>query len=130
LTSPATFIFAAGRSKKALFRMAEQLFDAIKCRTTTSELSSLFARLASYARLHFEDEEALMRSSGYPEYEQHRREHFNFTSKVSTLEWEFETASRVWTWERWNSFAAGCKIISVVPISASQNILRQMRLEA
>ena len=73
----------------ALFRMAEQLFDAINNGTATSDLTTLFARLASYARFHFEDEEALMQRSGYPEYEQHRREHFNFTAKVSTLELEF-----------------------------------------
>src|SRR5690242_3987715 len=74
---------------KALFRMAEQLYDAIRNATGQTELTTLFAKLASYTRFHFEDEEALMRGSGYPEYEQHCREHGKLTAKVSMLEWQF-----------------------------------------
>ena len=74
---------------KALFRMAEHLFDAIGNGTAQGELTALFAKLASYARFHFQDEEALMRGSGYPDYEQHCREHERLTAKVSLLEWQF-----------------------------------------
>ena len=74
---------------KALFRMAAQLHEAIGNGTSQKELTTLFAKLVSYARFHFEDEEALMRRSGYPEYERHCREHANLTAKVCLLEWQF-----------------------------------------
>ena len=70
---------------KALFRIAQELYDAIHEGTARAELTSLFDRLASYTRFHFANEEALMRKTGALDYDQHCREHRKFTLFKQTL---------------------------------------------
>ena len=70
---------------RALFGIAEQLYDEIQNDSAQSTVGGLLSRLDSYARFHFEAEEALMRQAGSPEHAQHRREHEAFASMVSQL---------------------------------------------
>ncbi len=65
--------------------MAEQLYDGIENGTAQDILEGLLARLASYARFHFESEESLMRRTGFPGYAQHRMEHESFAARISYL---------------------------------------------
>lgn len=71
---------------RALFRIAEQLYDGINDGTAKDRLAGLLARLGAYTRFHFEHEEALMRRTGYSEYEGHRREHQAFTAMLKELQ--------------------------------------------
>lgn len=87
--------YSLGRSDldsehQALFRMAEHLYNAIGQGTSQDELIALFARLTAYARFHFENEEALMRKTGFPDYEQYRREHAAVTAKIALLDGELQ----------------------------------------
>ncbi len=87
--------YSLGRSDldsehQALFPTAEHLYNAIGQGTSQDELTALFARLTSYARFHFENEEAPMRKTGFPDYEQHRREHTAVTAKIALLQGELQ----------------------------------------
>ena len=76
---------------QALFRLAEQLYDAVKNGMAPDQLDGYLARLASYARFHFEDEEALMRQIGFPDFAQHHQEHEEFLTRLSALESHFQS---------------------------------------
>lgn len=78
---------------RALFGIAERLYDDMGTGVGKDGLAGLFARLAAYARFHFENEEALMRRTGFPGYADHRREHEKFSATVSSLERLLETGS-------------------------------------
>ena len=71
---------------RALFRMAEELHDAIGKGSAQDRLDGLLERLASYASFHFETEEDLMRRTGFPDYAQHLREHESFAGRISYLQ--------------------------------------------
>ena len=83
----------ADTEHRALFRLAEQLYDAVSNVTAKDQLEGLFARLESYARFHFEDEEALMRRIGFPDLMEHHQEHQEFLAKLSSLESLFRSGS-------------------------------------
>jgi hemerythrin-like metal-binding protein len=83
----------ADAEHQALFRLAEQLYQAIDNGTAEDQLESLFARLASYVRFHFENEEILMRQIGFPDFEQHHQQHEGFIAKLSSLESLFRSGN-------------------------------------
>jgi len=78
---------------RALFHMAEQLYDEIENGTAQDKLDGLLARLTAYAQFHFESEEGLMRRTRFPGYAQHRREHESFAARVSHLRALSQTGS-------------------------------------
>jgi hemerythrin len=78
------------REHKALFRIAQELNDAMLRGDAQEELAGLFARLVAYTRFHFANEEALMRAANYPETAAHVREHDRLTAKVAALQRQFE----------------------------------------
>jgi hemerythrin-like metal-binding protein len=78
------------REHKALFRMAQELNEAMLRTDAQKELAGLFARLVAYTMFHFSNEEALMRAANYPDTASHVREHDRLTAKVAALEREFE----------------------------------------
>ena len=87
------------REHKALFRMAQQLNEAMLRGDAQAELAGLFARLVAYTKFHFTNEEALMRGTNYPDTASHVREHDQFTAKVAALEREFENGKTTVTAE-------------------------------
>ncbi len=48
--------------------------------------AKIFDRLKEYAAMHFRFEESLMQSIGFPEIEQHKKQHTYFESQVVELE--------------------------------------------
>jgi len=78
------------REHQALFRMARELHEAVQRGAGREELAGLFARLTGYAKFHFANEEALMRTARYAHAASHTAEHRRFAAKVATLEREFE----------------------------------------
>lgn len=78
---------------QALFRLAEQLYDAVKNGAAREQFDGYLARLASYARFHFEDEEAFMRRIGFPDFAQHHQEHEEFLDRLSSFENLFQSGS-------------------------------------
>jgi hemerythrin len=78
------------REHQALFRIAADLHNAMINGSAQEELNGLFARLIAYTRFHFEKEEALMLTHGFPDTERHRREHGKLTATVCLLERYFQ----------------------------------------
>jgi hemerythrin len=70
---------------RALFHMAAQLYDEIETGTAEESVDGYLERLTSYGRFHFENEEALMCRTGFPEYEVHRREHESFGAALAFI---------------------------------------------
>jgi len=87
------------REHKALFRIAQELNEALERHDAQAELAGIFARLVSYTRFHFSNEEALMRRSNYPDTERHVKEHNKLTAKVGALERDFEHGKSTVTME-------------------------------
>lgn len=73
-----------------LLEHARRFEDSLRRRDASGETARLFAFLSDYARFHFEDEEALMRSVGYPALEAHARQHAELTARLRSLEHHFE----------------------------------------
>ena len=78
------------REHKALFRIAQELNEAMLRGDAQGELSGIFARLVAYTKFHFSSEEALMRAANYPDAAIHVKEHDRLTAKVGALERQFE----------------------------------------
>jgi hemerythrin len=78
------------REHKALFRIAQSLNEAVERQEAQIELAGIFARLVSYTRFHFSNEESLMRRTNYPDTARHIKEHDRLTAKVAALERQFE----------------------------------------
>jgi len=74
------------REHRALFRMVSELEDAMVAGKAEGGLESLMERLVAYSRFHFQTEEKQMRAHGYPDTEQHVREHNEFTARLAELE--------------------------------------------
>jgi hemerythrin len=87
------------REHKALFRIAQELNEAMLRGDAHEELASLFARLVAYTRFHFSNEEALMRVANYPDTAGHIDEHDRLTAKVAALERQFEDGNATVTEE-------------------------------
>jgi hemerythrin len=60
-----------------LFRRADAFLEALGG-SSDREVDRLLVFLRDYARTHFADEEAWLRSVGYPDLEAHRAEHERF----------------------------------------------------
>src|SRR5579872_2702553 len=60
---------------KQLFRMADELDNAVLENRGPESQIGLYGRLVTYLRRHFDNEELLMRESAYPLYVQRHLEH-------------------------------------------------------
>jgi hemerythrin len=72
-----------------LFRRAEQLIIALRA-GDRSEVATLLRYLSEYIVTHFEEEEALMAASEYPDSELHRAAHDKFRMDVAELSAEYD----------------------------------------
>jgi hemerythrin len=57
------------------------------------ELNKIFTSLVSYCASHFASEERLMKTHGYPEYQEHQQIHARMTGKALALQKEFQTGN-------------------------------------
>jgi hemerythrin len=78
------------REHQALFRIAQELNQAMLRGDAHQDLAGMFARLVAYTKFHFSNEEALMRRANYPDTSSHIEEHDRLTAKVAALERQFE----------------------------------------
>ena len=67
---------------KRLFQLADELHAAMAAGKGNAAMSAILANLVSYTKLHFADEERLMKECNYPEYLHHKKEHDELTAKV------------------------------------------------
>ncbi len=75
---------------KELFRMIQELVDAINQHTCKYKIDSVIKFLEDYANNHFEMEEGYMKDRGYPEYSLHKAEHQKFRVAFSELKKDLE----------------------------------------
>ena len=69
---------------KELFKLVNELTKAVK-ECEELDTSFLMARLEVYSLYHFTSEEHLMKKYGFPEIEDHMREHKKFRRKILSI---------------------------------------------
>ena len=75
---------------QGLFDLVNELASADK---TRGFMADIIVRLEQYANEHFAREEALMRSIGYPEYEQHLEKHRAFVEWLESVKTTYRRAA-------------------------------------
>ena len=67
-----------------------QIVDELSTREPTNQdwrqIDALFSKVMRYVATHFEEEEALMREHGYPDYEAHKKLHDKFSAEMVKLQ--------------------------------------------
>ncbi|HTS48011.1 MAG TPA: bacteriohemerythrin [Bryobacteraceae bacterium] len=69
-----------------LFALAEGMHQAMLAGQGKAALAALLADLVAYTCYHFEHEEQLMERTGYPGYQDHRKQHERFRSQVRAMQ--------------------------------------------
>jgi len=74
------------KEHQGLFDIMNQLHDGMLSGRGNDTLRPVLANLAQYTKVHFGDEEALLRLHAYPRYADHLKLHETFRTQVSDLE--------------------------------------------
>jgi hemerythrin-like metal-binding protein len=80
-----TGVAALDEQHKAIFQWLAELENASVDQRTLFGVY-VVTRLKHYMREHFAAEEAMMKAAGYPELEQHQKEHALFRAKLEELQ--------------------------------------------
>ncbi|MHC1728833.1 MAG: bacteriohemerythrin [Syntrophobacteraceae bacterium] len=75
---------------KKLINMVTQLNEAMRQGKGKQILEKLLQDLVQYTRTHFAAEERLMKTHGYPEFEEHKAKHDKMTQKVLEVQKSFK----------------------------------------
>jgi hemerythrin len=67
---------------KQLFKLLNDLHEAMTVGKSKEVLGSIFDQLVSYTQYHFSAEEKLMRDNGYPKLADHMKLHDEFTAEI------------------------------------------------
>jgi len=78
---------------KVLINMINNLQDAMSSGDSRAVLGDIFDGLIKYTEQHFSFEERLFAEHGYPETENHLKEHTSFVAKVRDLHNQFTGSS-------------------------------------
>ena len=73
-----------------LINQFNKLHDAMKMGRGKSILGDILTTLIQYTQTHFESEEALFDKFGYPETNEHKKEHQKFRTEVLQFKESFE----------------------------------------
>jgi hemerythrin len=76
---------------KKLVGMVNDLFEAMKTGKGKDVLGKVLDGMVKYVGTHFQTEENLMRTHGYPEYAEHKKEHDDLTKKVLELQNQYQS---------------------------------------
>lgn len=79
------------RQHKELFRMFNELCDAIWDGKGKDKVGDGLKFLADYTVQHFSDEEAYMTEHNFPEYQAHKKAHEDFVKEVGQFIGKFES---------------------------------------
>lgn len=83
-------ISSIDQQHKTLFDKANQLFEAGKNNRTKDFIAEMLNFLDSYTKQHFRDEEAYMRTIGYPGYDDQKKLHEGFITALGRLQREYQ----------------------------------------
>jgi len=78
---------------KALVGYVNDLFEALSAGKGRGVLGQVLANLAHYTVEHFNQEEAVMRTAGYPDLAAHQEKHRKMKAKVASLMDEFNNGT-------------------------------------
>ena len=78
------------KQHQKLIAMINELMDAMKQGKGNAVLSDIIEKLADYTVVHFNTEETYFEKYGYPETEEHKKEHQDFVNKVLDFKQGFE----------------------------------------
>lgn len=81
------------KQHKELVRMINQLNDAMKVGKAKDQLGEILVGLVKYALSHFKTEEIYFDKFGFPEAISHKKEHLDFTQKVSDFKKSFDAGT-------------------------------------
>jgi len=79
---------------KELVRILNELFDAMKEGRGFTIMNRILDDLATYTIQHFTREESLMKSSSYPDVEQHMEEHYQLVKEVTRFKEDYKNKKR------------------------------------
>lgn len=71
---------------KKLIVMINDFYNNVSTRSSKENISILIAAMKKYTLEHFSYEEKYMKQFGYPDYEEHKKEHDSFVTRVSEIE--------------------------------------------
>ena len=75
---------------KKLFRLVNDLNEAMKQGRTREEMVRVFDELARYTQTHFASEERFLASIGYPQLTQHKKEHAELMGQVAAFKADYD----------------------------------------
>lgn len=76
---------------KELFSIGNSLYDVVSMRDdidTYDDLVAALQRMQDYAIYHFGFEEKLMKDNGYPDFNNHKKQHDYFIQKIGSVDYE------------------------------------------
>jgi len=75
---------------RKLVEMINQLHDAMKVGQGKQVVGDVLNALVSYTKTHFASEESLMKTYGYPGYEDQKKAHDNLVGQVGDIQKKFQ----------------------------------------
>jgi hemerythrin len=79
---------------KILLGYLNRLYDSMLKSEGEAILKELFDGMKVYAFTHFRTEEQLMFSTGYPDYEEHKKQHQTFVEKLNGLQFNYKIGDK------------------------------------
>lgn len=76
---------------KKLIGILNELYDAMKAGVTGDDLQSILSKLSEYTQTHFSEEEKVLLSQDYPDFESHHSQHAEFINKIEDLRRQLES---------------------------------------
>ncbi|MDD5175842.1 MAG: bacteriohemerythrin [Sterolibacterium sp.] len=85
------------REHQKLFELADKIYDCLVVDVIVpmKEIRAAITELIEYTKIHFANEEQLMRSSDYPDLEEHRGLHAYLISRIEDFEKSVERGEQV-----------------------------------
>lgn len=79
---------------QGLFRLINQLFEAMSHGKAEDLLSDILVQLIDYTKTHFKREEMYFATTNYPETLEHKLQHELFIEKIEILKAQFEKGDK------------------------------------
>jgi len=79
---------------QGMFRLVNQLFDAMSQGKAKEILSETLGHLVDYTKTHFRREEMYFLTTNYPETVEHKLQHELFVEKIDTLRKQFDDGDK------------------------------------
>jgi hemerythrin len=92
-------VFTIDNQHKKLVGLINEFYESIKNGSSKDNVSKLIKGMKNYTHEHFGFEEKYMRQCNYPDYENHKKEHELFISKVEDLETKLNSGKIVLSFE-------------------------------